>query len=216
MNSDSKIEVSVVTAVYNAEKYIADSIQSVLAQAGNWEHILVNDGSTDNSEKIIKKLKHPKARYFYQKNKGPAEARNLGLKYATGKYIINLDADDLLAKGALETKRTYLENHPEKDLVFGKLKVMNDEGSILYSIKLNAEMKKWSSSELLAWLVREHIISDCQPMWRAAPLKSLKGYKKIPGEDIEILIHALVKGFQFGFVDKVTGHYRLSPGSLSR
>ena len=92
---------SVIIAIYNTGKYLDDSIGSLLNQTINLENIqiiLVNDGSTDNSEEICLKYKriHPKnIHYIKTMHGGVSRARNLGLKYVKGKYINFLDADDL-------------------------------------------------------------------------------------------------------------------------
>ena len=90
--------ISVIMPCYNAEKYIAEAINSVLDQTySNIELILVDYGSTDNSLEICRKFQSRKENYICvdtQENKGPYLARNLGLRKANGRYIAFLDADD--------------------------------------------------------------------------------------------------------------------------
>jgi glycosyltransferase involved in cell wall biosynthesis len=90
--------VSVIMPAYNAEKFIAESIESVIAQSyNNWELLVVDDGSTDNSKRIIKDFckKDERIKYFYQPNSKPGRARNSALKRASGRYVAFLDADDV-------------------------------------------------------------------------------------------------------------------------
>ena len=88
--------VSVVMPAYNSEKYIAESIESVLNQTfKNFEIIVVDDGSTDNTRKIISDYKDNRIRYYYQENLGSGAARNLGLSNSRGNWIAFLDSDDL-------------------------------------------------------------------------------------------------------------------------
>ena len=98
-------KISVIVPVYNGEKYIEACLESVIAQSlDGWEVIFVNDGSTDASERIMKKYADSYNHfiiYVEQENRGLSEARNTGLQYAHGKYIAFLDADDLLPKEAL-------------------------------------------------------------------------------------------------------------------
>ena len=105
---------SVIIPIFNAEKYLDESIQSVCGQSigflENIEIILVNDGSTDASEEICKKYidQYPKnIKYFYQKNAGVSAARNKGLEYACGEIIAFLDADDKYAKNAFKSVAQY-------------------------------------------------------------------------------------------------------------
>lgn len=91
-------KISVIIPVYNTEKYIDKCINSVLQQDLETEIIVVNDGSTDNSKKIIEKYKD-KIIYLEKENGGLSDARNYGLKYATGEYVAFLDSDDFIEKG---------------------------------------------------------------------------------------------------------------------
>lgn len=95
---------SVIIPLYNKEKYIKRAVKSVLNQTfQNFEIIIVNDGSTDNSLAISKKIKDSRIRIFSQKNLGVSNARNFGIKKAKGKYISFLDADDEQTPQFLET-----------------------------------------------------------------------------------------------------------------
>lgn len=106
--------VSIITPVYNAEKFIAETIESVLKQTySNWELILVNDCSKDNSEKIIKKYCKSDERIKLINNKVNSRAaisRNNGIKKAEGRYICFLDADDLWDKYKLEKQLKFIKD----------------------------------------------------------------------------------------------------------
>ena len=108
--------ISVVIPAYNAEQFLDETLESVLSQTyENWECIIVNDGSTDNTESIAKKWCEKDARfcYFYKENSGVSDTRNLGIKEARGEYIAFLDADDLYMPNFLDV---CLENLVEKDV----------------------------------------------------------------------------------------------------
>lgn len=96
--------VSIIMATYNQAAFIEKSVQSVLDQTfKDYELIVINDGSTDNTGLIFQeKIKSDKIRYYYQENKGAASARNNGLRLATGPYVVFLDSDDLLYPEYLE------------------------------------------------------------------------------------------------------------------
>lgn len=107
--------VSIIIPVYNAEKYLAETITSALAQTWpNIEVIVIDDGSVDNSLAIAKKFKADNVRIFSQENKGASAARNLGLKEAKGKYIQFLDADDMISQDKIAAQVETLEKEPGK------------------------------------------------------------------------------------------------------
>jgi glycosyltransferase involved in cell wall biosynthesis len=100
--------ISVIVPCYNASKYLNEAIESILQQTHqHFELILVNDGSTDDSETIIKSYRDERIRYYYQENKGQCAASNLGLanaQEATGDYIKFFDADDVMNETHLEAQ----------------------------------------------------------------------------------------------------------------
>lgn len=114
--------VSIVVPVYNAEKYIQATIAMVQAQTyEDWELILVEDGSTDDTRLILEDLeentldKRIKVIYLKDNDKGPAPVRNVGVEAATGRYIAYLDADDVWKREKLEKTLKYMQ---EKDAGF--------------------------------------------------------------------------------------------------
>lgn len=98
-------EVSVIVPVYNAEKFLSDCIESVLAQTySNWELILVDDGSNDGSGKLCDHYSNQdeRIRVFHKENGGVSSARNLGLSVMNGKWVLFVDADDMLHPNTIE------------------------------------------------------------------------------------------------------------------
>jgi glycosyltransferase involved in cell wall biosynthesis len=111
--------VSILIPVYNAEKYLAETIESCLKQTyKNIELILVDDGSTDNSLAIAKTYESEKVKVFTQPNSGACRARNLGFEKSSGDYIQYLDADDLLAPNKIEEQVHILENAGKDTIAF--------------------------------------------------------------------------------------------------
>lgn len=99
----NKKDISIIVPIYNAEKYLNKCIDSIINQSKKeLEIILINDGSTDNSETIIKKYNDKRIKYFKNKNQGIGKTRNFGIEKATGKYIMFLDSDDFLELNACE------------------------------------------------------------------------------------------------------------------
>lgn len=125
--------VSVIIPVYNVEKYIAATFNSVVAQTigiQNIQVIFLDDGSTDTSGEICKRFAETypaNINYIYQENQGVSAARNNGLKHATGKYVNFLDSDDLWSKDALKQMVSFLDVHEEVDFVAAKIKFFDKD-----------------------------------------------------------------------------------------
>lgn len=104
--------VSVIIPVYNAEKTIYNAIESILRQTyKNVEIIIVNDGSIDKTLEILKNIKNEKIKIYTQENKGPAAARNFGIKNSSGYYIAFLDSDDVWLEDKLERQVELIEKY---------------------------------------------------------------------------------------------------------
>lgn len=106
------MKFSIIIPVYNSEKYIDRCLKSVLTQTyDNYEIIIINDGSTDNSEKILKKYETNKSiKIITQTNHGVSYSRNIGIKESTGDYILFLDSDDFYENEILETLKNNIKD----------------------------------------------------------------------------------------------------------
>jgi len=110
-------KLSVIIAVYNKEKHIAKTLESLLAQTfTDFEIIIVNDGSTDGSEAIIKSFDDKRIHYFTQENQGAAAGRNAAISKAKAPYIALLDADDYWYPHYLEEQNRLIENYPDESV----------------------------------------------------------------------------------------------------
>lgn len=128
---------SIIMPAYNSEKYIAQAIESVLNQSHtNWELIIINDCSTDNTEQIIKKYQQKDAedkrikQINLTQNKGVANARNTGIQNAKGKYISFLDADDIWQKEKLY-KQIQLLKSSNADIIYTAYHMIDETGKII-------------------------------------------------------------------------------------
>jgi len=125
--------VSIITPCYNGEEYVQRFLSSVLNQTyDNIEMIFINDGSTDNTEKIVLEYKNKfndkgiELIYIYQKNKGQAAAINKGLKIFRGKYLTWPDSDDVLNYDNIKFKVNYLEHHQDCGMVLCKSRIIDN------------------------------------------------------------------------------------------
>lgn len=130
-NTDRKPKVTVVIPAYNAMRYIAETMDTVLAQTyQDFEVLVVNDGSTDETPNWVNQIsqKEPKVRMVSQANKGLAGARNTGVANARGKYIAFIDADDLWERTKLEQQVNSLESNPKAGLCYTWTALADSEG----------------------------------------------------------------------------------------
>lgn len=140
-----KDKISVIIPTYNRAHIIKDALESVLMQTySNWECIIIDDGSTDNSEKIInefitKDLRFKFIRRPLSRNKGAATCRNIGLENTTGDYIQFLDSDDLLAKDKFQVQIEFLKNENLNTIAtcrFGIMEKIIGNSKIFYGLAI--------------------------------------------------------------------------------
>ncbi len=124
--------VSIIVPVYNVEKFLDDTINSVLNQTyKNWELLLINDCSVDNSKKVYEKYKNNKRIKWIdlKRNSGTAEARNKGIKVASGNYICFLDSDDFWNKDKLSKQVSFMKKN-DYAFSFTGYEFANEDGTL--------------------------------------------------------------------------------------
>lgn len=132
---ENKALVSVIIPVYNGERYLAETINSVLAQTyQSLDVIVVDDGSTDGSAGVAKSF-GSLLRYYHQPNQGTAAAFNHGIGFARGAYFTFLGADDLWTENKLQIQMAAFADHPQVDIVSGQVREF-------FSPELDESMKK--------------------------------------------------------------------------
>lgn len=204
-------KVSVIVPIYNVEKYLEKCINSLLSQTlEDIQIILVNDGSKDNSGNIAKeyeKNNKDKVIYVEKENGGLSDARNYGLKYATGDFVAFLDSDDYIEKNAYEEmyNKAIEENadYVECDFIWefpNKIRVDKQ-----YPYKNKKEML--SFVRVVAWnkLIKRQLITD----------NNLEFPKGLRYEDVEFTYKLIPFVNKFAYVDKPFIHYVQREGSIA-
>lgn len=135
--------VSIVTPSYNSSHFISETIKSVLSQTyQNWEMIIIDDCSSDNSNEIIEQFIQKDNRIkliLLEKNSGPANARNVGIEYAIGQYIAFLDSDDIWLPFKLEKQIDFMQtNH--LSLTFSSYAIIDCKNSLIGQVDAPAEL----------------------------------------------------------------------------
>lgn len=125
-------EISIIIPSYNHDQYIGDAINSVLNQSiEDWELIIVDDGSSDNSRETIKRFSDPRINLFCQANSGAHSAINLGLRKAQGDYLAILNSDDVYHPKRLEQLLRLLKNNPRINFAGSHIQIIDDSGKKL-------------------------------------------------------------------------------------
>lgn len=207
--------VSVIIPSYNCEEYIGKAIDSVLQQSyNNIELIIVNDGSTDRTEDIIKKYS-TSIKYISQSNQGVSTARNTGILAADGEYISFLDSDDIWNLETLGLQLGYFVSHPDVGLVYGDMELFDHTGTLSENWLVRAggpRPEGFIFQELIfqclfqtsTVMVRREVLDDVGLFDSALPL----------GEDYDLWLRIAAK-YKIGYIPKVLTGYRRRKGSLT-
>ena len=212
-------EVSIITPVYNGERYLGEAIKSVLAQTWqDWELIVIDDGSTDETPNILRSFGDPRIVCIRQENQGAARARNTGLDAARGEYIAFLDADDLYLPSALADLAHFLRRNPQYDVVFSDGHVCDETGRT--QSRLSEVRPGVYTGDILEPLVLTSSVITV-PVCTMTRRTSIERYearfddKLVLGEDRDFWIQ-LARHVQFGYLDKLTCSYRVHQTSTQR
>jgi len=198
--------VSIITPCYNDAHFIHLPINSVLDQPyGNYEMIIVNDGSTDKRTlDILGNIDHSKIRVVHKKNGGLPAARNFGINLSKGKYILPLDSDDQITSICLERSVRELENKPNIAMVYGDYMVFGDEDRVVRTGRFNRYRLLWNN-----------YLCVCS-MFRRSAWEVVGGYtEEMKGfEDWEYWIKLIESGFAFEKIDEIMFMYHRHSGSM--
>lgn len=206
--------ISIIMATYNQASYIEESLRSILEQGfRDYEIIVVNDGSTDDTEKVLEPYRD-KIRYLYQPNAGPAAAHNLGFKHSEGDLIAFLNSDDLWMPDKLEKQVRYLDDHPNVGLVhadYMKIDALgNPMGPNIHSLQ--------RPSMTLSDLVRKNTVWIGTVIIRKPWIEKVNGLDpgSNPTEDFDLWVRLAYCGCVFGYVPEVLAKWRRHPTNISR
>lgn len=165
--------ISVVMSVYNGEKYLRESIESILNQTyRNFEFIIINDGSTDSTREIVLSYDDPRICLIDNKeNIGLTKSLNKGLRIARGGYIARMDADDISMPNRFESQIDFLNHHREYAVVGTLLKVINENSKVIFTIE-----KPIQHTDIRDFLNRDNCIGHGSAMIRKTCLQSVGFY----------------------------------------
>lgn len=172
--------ISVIVPTYNYASFIGETIESIQAQTyENWECIVVDDGSVDNTAKVVADLMEhdSRIRYYFQENYGPSSARNHGIKCARGSFIQFVDADDRICPRKFELQLKILQDRPDIDLVYGSASYYRGDSPERQMVSFTGDNTPWmpevsgQGDELLRHLLQDNIMVISAPLIRRGAIE---------------------------------------------
>ncbi len=203
--------VSVCIPTYNRKNYLKEALQSVFAQTyKNYEIVVLDDGSTDGTEEMIKQL-DCSIRYHWQENTGDAASRNKLTELAAGRYITFLDSDDLLIPDAIERMIAVMQQGTEPVIVYGPYLRIDQYGNIIGKNK-----RKLHSGFVTKHLFQDIFMHSCGSMFPKSALKEIGGFDtSLPVcSDYNLWLQLSLK-YRFIALSKPTFKRRRHQGNLS-
>lgn len=198
---------------YNAEKFIAESIESIIRQTyQNWELLVVNDGSADLTEIIVKNFcdNDSRIKYYYQQNGKQGKARNVGIAHAKGKYLAFLDADDVWFSEKIELQLKQIEEK-KVDLVFSEAYVFTDTITNT-SAKMNSGKGIFESETGIRSFLGLNKIPTSTVLVKKEIINKANGFTEsleiAPAEDYHLWLRLLMSGCNFFGSPLVLAGYR--------
>jgi glycosyltransferase involved in cell wall biosynthesis len=205
-------KVSIIVPCYNQAQYLDEALQSIFFQTyTNWECLVVNDGSPDNTEDVARKweTKDPRFAYVNKENGGVSSARNLGIEKAKAEYILTLDADDKYEATFLEKALTVLVNNPEIGIVSSWGRFFK-AGQQLHVFQ--------SAAKSVTDFLFHNGVNNGSSLFRKQCWEQAGGYDENPEngyEDWEFYLRVCALGWKVHIIEEVLFFYRQNNGSRS-
>ena len=201
--------ISIIIPCYNAEKTIKRCLESVISQTyKNIEIVIINDGSIDKTDSIIKKyINDNRIKYYNRSNHGIGKTRNFGIKEATGEYITFLDSDDYLPNDAIDNLYKLAQKN-KLDLVVSDYYVDNK----------NIKSEKIKSFPITNIKNNPNLIFDINlapwnKLYKKELIENIKFEENLKYEDAPFVIESIIKAKRIGKLDKETYYYVVNPNS---
>lgn len=206
-------KVSVIMGAYNEEKFLNEAVDSILNQTfGDFEFIIVNDGSTDRTQAILDSYHDPRMMIIINdENLGRSEARNKAISMAKGEYIAIMDADDISLPERLEREVKFLDNHDNIAAVGTYFFNINEKGGIAGITKFLTE-----NDDMEKGLMRGNIIENSTVMLRKSCFDYVGGYREEfeGAEDYDLFLR-LSEHFKLANLKEPLFKRRINPASFS-
>ena len=207
--------ISVVMSVFNDNKFLSHSIKSIVNQSyKNFELIIVNDGSSDNSRNIVLDWKKADRRIVFidrMENRGLPYSLNEGIAMARGEYIARMDSDDIAVKDRLKKQLRFLEENSDIDILGGQVSYIDSNGAEFQSAKMPLSFKDIKSISKFACPVAHPTY-----MVKKKVYSLLEGYREefVYAQDYDFILRAIDNKFKIANMPDILLQYRLIPAEI--
>lgn len=203
--------LSVLMTVYNGMPHLAAATESVLGQTfGDFQFVIVNDGSTDGTRDYLGGLSDPRVAILDRPNGGTTAASNQGLQHCTAELVARVDADDVLLPERFAKQVAYLDQHPEVGLLGTQMAPIGAKG-----VGQNMRLPTEHEDIYGALADGRHGMMHATIMMRTALLKQIGGYRPIGLADDWDMMLRMGEAARLATLDEVLFHYRVHQGTLS-
>lgn len=207
--------VSIVAPCFNAQKYLEEAIKSIFAQDHpNIEVIIVDDGSSDDSLAILKRLQQTYDFQLYsQPNRGVSAALNHGLRYAKGVYVSTPDLDDIMLPESVRLRADYLDQHPNVGCVGALISYMDSDGNTIKQQQRD-QIHTYNFDQVLRGAV---VIGAPVALYRMKAMRSANFYSpKLRVQDFQMTLRIARLGYEIHELPVCMTRYRRHANNLSR
>ena len=208
------IQVSVIIPAYNGDRYISAAIDSVLAQTySEYEIIVVDDGSTDNTSEVVKQY-GDRVNYLSQSNQGVAASRNLGLAAARGEYIAFLDQDDVFLPDKLSTQVALLDRDSTLGIVNSGWQIVDERGKLKAAVQPWQQIPHLTQANLIIW---KPVFLGAM-LFRRTWLERSKGFDTSLSQtpDVDLVMRLAAIDCPAAWVEQTTVQYRQHDANASK
>jgi len=207
-------KVTILLPVFNAEAYLNESVESILAQTfADFELLAINDGSTDHSREILTSFSDSRLKIIdNDSNRGLIYTLNRGIELARGEFIARMDADDISKKNRLEKQVNYLNNHPKVALLGSWAEYVDQDGRYILLRKVPMGNK----------IIQEKLLEVCcfihpSVMLRTSVVRQFNGYRQdaLHAEDYDLWLH-ISENYEVDNISEPLIRYRIHPDQISQ
>lgn len=201
------MSISVVMPVYNSEKYLQESILSILNQTiKDFDFIIIDDGSTDNTEKLIKSFNDKRIIYLKKNHEGISSALNYAINFSNSKYIVRMDADDIAFPNRIEKQINYMKENPNVDIIGSGMLVINEDNAIVGEKKI-----PFNKNQILAAMPFYCTVMHPTFCFKKSIFIKLNGYRSsfIYAQDYDLLLRSITLGLNIENLNSNLVKYRM-------